>query len=484
MIHSIRQKLFIGVSLLIAFFVLFSWVLNTNYLERYYMSQKSSQLRNNAQEIEALFINPPDDLYLELEMLENYENITILVLNSSFELVYATLSRSGPNIRIDMVLDRLQELTETNYVENISNDPISNMKLLDISRRLSNGSYLIISTPLAPIEASADIANTFFLYTGLATLLLASLVIFAFSRRFTRPILELNDIAQHMARLDFSKTYSVTTQDELGELGRSINSMSEQLSKSIGELREANARLREDIEKERQIDEMRKQFVSNVSHELKTPIALIQGYAEGLKVNVVDNEADKDFYCSVIIDEANKMNKLVKELLDLSQMEAGIFRLEKSPFDLSSLLDKMAAKYKPLFDEKQVNLQMNKAEVIPVNADVIRTEQILTNYINNALNHLNDMRQLKLNVEIREDKVRISLFNSGELIPEDALDKIFTSFYKVDQARSRTDGGTGLGLSVVRAIQEKDNNLYGVENLSGGVRFWFEIDSSDSKQLS
>lgn len=483
MIHSIRQRLFIGGIILIAFFVLFSWVLNTKYLERYYLFQKSSQLRTHAQQIETLINNPPEDLYLQLETLENYENVHILILNSSYELVYATLSRRGPNIRIGMVLDRLQDLTEANYVETITTDPISNMKSLDISRRLNNGFYLILDTPLASIAANADIANTFFLYTGIATLLLAAIAIFVFSRRFTRPILELNDLAQRMARLDFSRTYTDTARDELGELGQSINSMSGQLSKSINELQEANARLKEDIEKERRIDEMRKEFISNVSHELKTPIALIQGYAEGLKVNVVQDEKEKDFYCSVIMDEADKMNKLVKELLDLSQMEAGIFRLEKSPFDLSFLLDRLVAKYKPIFEEKQVDLKVDKPEVIPVNADFIRTEQILTNYINNALSHMDEHRQLKLTTQKHQEKVRVSLFNSGQPIPADALGKIFTSFYKVDQARSRTDGGTGLGLSVVRAIQEKDHNLYGVENLEDGVNFWFELDRADPEQL-
>lgn len=483
MIHSIRQRLFIGVSLLIAFFVLFSWVLNTNYLERYYLYQKSSQLRESAQEIELLFQNKPNDLYLELELLERYENINILILGRNLELEYATFSRRVPNLRIEIVLDQLRQLAENDYAEQISTDAFSEIRSLTFSRRLGNESYLILSTPLAAIEESAAIANTFFLYTGLATLFLATLVVLAFSRRFTRPILELNDIAQHMAKLDFSKTYPVTAKDELGELGRSINSMSDQLSKSIGELQEANARLREDIEKERQIDEMRKEFISNVSHELKTPIALIQGYAEGLKVNVVQDETEKEFYCSVIMDEASKMNKLVKELLDLSQMEAGIFRLEKSPFDLSALLDNIIAKYKPVFVEKEVALEINKDQVIPVNADIIRTEQILTNYINNALTHVNEKKQLQLTVQTCENKVRVSLFNSGEPIPEDALLKIFTSFYKVNQARTRIDGSIGLGLSVVRAIQEKDNNLFGAENVKDGVVFWFELDPSDLQSL-
>lgn len=483
MIHSIRQKLFIGGIILIAFFVLFSWVLNTQYLGRYYLAQKSSQLKTYALQIEALFVTPPDDLYLQLETLEKYENIHIMVLNSSYEVVYNTLSRRGPNFRIGMVLDRLQELTESDYVETTSTDPGSNMRLLDISLRLDNGYYLIMSTPLAPIEASAGIANTFFLYTGIATMFLAALITFLFSRRFTRPILKLNDIAQHMARLDFSQTYDVTTSDELGELGQSINSLSLQLSSSINELQEANARLRKEVEKERQIDEMRKEFISNVSHELKTPLALIQGYAEGLAVNVVQDEAEKNFYCRVIMDEANKMNNLVKELLDLSQMEAGIFRLVKSPFDLSLLLDSVVAKYRPILEEKQVDLEVVKAAAIPVNADIFRTEQILTNYLNNALAHLNEIGQIKLTAVTRENKVRVSLFNSGEPIPAAALGKIFTSFYKVDQARTRTDGGTGLGLSVVKAIQEKDNNLYGAVNLDTGVFFWFELDLANPEQL-
>jgi two-component system sensor histidine kinase VanS len=234
--------------------------------------------------------------------------------------------------------------------------------------------------------------------------------------------------------------------------------------------------LRKDIERERRIDEMRKEFVSSVSHELKTPISLIQGYAEGLKVNVAENQEDKDFYCNVIIDEANKMNRLVKGLLDLSQVEAEVFTLEKVSFDLSDLIDNVMAKYKPIFEEKEVDLEVNKPESLQVVADIIRTEQILTNYLNNALNHMNEQRVIKLEASVLEDKAHISVYNSGEPIPEQALDKVFISFYKCDQARTRTNGSYGLGLAIVRAIQEKDHNKYGVENLPAGVRFWFQLD--------
>lgn len=481
MIHSIRQRLFISVSLLIVFFVLISWIMNTNYLQSYYTAQKTAQLRNEAKSIDKLFNDPPQDIYWELELLERREGISILVLNESLEMEYKTLTRRPNEHRFDMVIGRLPMLRGDEIVEEITKDPFDEARSLNLYQRLSNGYYLILSTPLASIQESAAVANTFFLYTGIATLLLATIVIFFFARRFTKPILELNDIAQHMARLDFSKTYHVSTADELGQLGQNINSMSEQLSKAIGDLQEANAHLREDIEKERRIDEMRKEFVSNVSHELKTPIALIQGYAEGLKVNVVEDQSEKEFYCSVIIDEANKMNKLVKELLDLSQVEAGVFRLEKTQFDLSVLLDRVIAKYKPIFEEKQVCLEISKADSILVHADSIRTEQILTNYINNALNHLDSSRLLKVEAAVLANKIRVSVINSGEPIPDVDLDRIFTSFYKVDRARTRSYGGTGLGLAVVRAIQEKDGNLYGVENLSDGVKFWFDVDMTWSR---
>ena len=478
MIHSIRQKLFLSISLLIIFFVVFSWVLNTHYLERYYVSQKSAQLHDYAREIETLINQQPEDLFLQLELMERYDNLNILVLNNSLELKYATFSRRGPGLRIEMVLGRIQQLKGSDYIEEIALDPFSENRSLNLAMLMKSGDYLLLSTPLAPIQESASIANAFFLYTGIATLLLALLFIFAFSRRFTRPILELQNIAQHMAHLDFSQNYQVTSKDELGDLGQSINSMSAQLSQTIQELQEANARLQKDIEKERQIDEMRKQFISNVSHELKTPITLIQGYAEGLKVNVVQEESEKDYYCSVIIDEADKMNKLVRELLDLSQVETGNFKLVKSPFDLAVLVDKITAKYRPIFEEKQVKPEIIKPEEIMVNADMVRTEQILINYINNALAHVDDRKQLKLMITQQGDKIHISLFNSGEPIPEESLDKLFTSFYKVDQARTRSDGGSGIGLAVVKAIQEKDHNRYGVKNREGGVSFWFELDAA------
>jgi signal transduction histidine kinase len=223
---------------------------------------------------------------------------------------------------------------------------------------------------------------------------------------------------------------------------------------------------------------MRKEFISNVSHELKTPIALIQGYAEGLKVNVNEKQEDKDFYCDVIMDESAKMDKLVKQLLDLSQIDAGYARLEKVDFDIADWANRIIRKNELLIKENNIDMQIEIKQNFVAHADLERMEQIMVNYLVNAINHSDARKLIKVTVQKYEDKGRISVFNSGEPIEPGLLDKIWMSFYKVDQARTRAYGGTGLGLSIVRAIQERHDNRYGAENRDGGVSFWFEVDAT------
>lgn len=477
---SIRAKLFIGLTVVILFFVAFSIFLNNNYLESYYLHQKMDLLDSTAKLIDEQYSGAPEDILLALEGAESTVSVNVLILDSRLQVKYLSLPRRNPDLRSDpslhTIIERYDELIRYGSFNLITRDLRLNADFLNLVYLLNNRDILILSTPLAAIQANAAVANRFFLYTGLATLILGSLAAFLIARRFTQPILEMNRIAQNMSKLDFSQKVEVKSQDELGELGRSLNSLSEQLSRSIAELQAANALLQEEVERERKIDEMRKEFISSVSHELKTPLSLIQGYAEGLKLNVAEDEASKNFYCEVIMDEAVKMDKLVRELLELSQMEAGGFKLEKEVFNLAELMELVLAKYEPRLSEMGIKPQLECEPFIEVNADITRTEQVLVNYLNNALNHIDENKQLRIGVLFTGEKYRVTVFNSGAHIPEEALPKLFTSFYKVDKARTRSYGGTGLGLAVVRAIQELDRNRYGVENQPGGVQFWFELD--------
>jgi signal transduction histidine kinase len=253
--------------------------------------------------------------------------------------------------------------------------------------------------------------------------------------------------------------------------------MSRQLERTITELKAANLELQKDIEKKERIDEMRKEFVSNVSHELKTPIALIQGYAEGLKEGVNDDPESNEWYCEVIMDEAAKMNNMVKKLLNLNQLEFGNNQISMEHFDLSALLDGVLSSFQYMFEQKDVNLIVNKPDTLMVWADEFMIEEVISNYVSNALNHVNGAKVITVEAQSIDGRAVISVKNTGPLIPEDALDKVWIKFYKVDKARTREYGGSGIGLSIVKAIMDSHNKPYGVYNNEDGVTFWFELDA-------
>ncbi|NMC27751.1 MAG: HAMP domain-containing protein [Syntrophomonadaceae bacterium] len=486
---SIRSRLFITVSLLIVFFVAFSWWLNSTYLETYYVNQNKQDLLAAAAAISSEYNGDVSDLYVDLNRLERLSGINILILDANLAVKYSS-SGAGADVPVGVERKRIRQadhlvplitkyqsaLQSGNQVVALSQDPNLDSGLLNIISRLSNGDYLLLSKSLLSLGQSAAVANRFFLFTGLLPILLASGIIYIFARRFTGPILRLNDIAQKMSQLDFTEKYAAVHQDEIGELGKSINSLSDQLDKSISELQAANQKLQQEIEHERKVDEMRRQFISNVSHELKTPIALIQGYAEGLKENVVQDEANRNFYCEVIADEAAKMNKMVLELLDLSQIESGYVPLEKEVFNLTEMIRQMTAKYELILKEGKMKILTEQDGDIWAYADPNRIEQVLANFLNNAINHVDERGEIRIQVKTKDSKALVTVFNTGRPIPEEDQGKIFTSFYKVDKARTRAYGGTGLGLAIVRAILEQHKSAFGTRNLGDGVEFWFDLD--------
>jgi signal transduction histidine kinase len=345
----------------------------------------------------------------------------------------------------------------------------------EVNQRIIHYTILIRSN-YENIQESVTIANTFLAYIGIAVVILGSAAMFIISRSFTKPILELSGIAKRMADLDFEAKYKVKSKDEIGELGSSINLLSDKLESTISELKQANNELLTDIQKKTEIDEMRKEFLSNVSHELKTPLSLIQGYAEGLKENINEDAESRDFYCEVIMDEAGKMNQMVKKLLSLNELEFGSNQISFERFDIVSLIRSVLEATEILFRQKEVTLYFEEKKPVYVWADEYLTEQVLTNYISNALNHVGGQKIIEIKLIPRDDTVRIAVFNTGENIPEEELDKIWIKFYKVDKARTREYGGSGIGLSIVKAIMNSHNRECGVINRPVGVEFWFELD--------
>lgn len=364
------------------------------------------------------------------------------------------------------------------YVQRLGND------YLYLSASLDNGDRILIRSSIDSMERSVNLSNQFYLYISLFMLVAGTVVVYIISRSFTQPILTLAQIATRMAQLDFTTKYRVNRQDEIGVLGNSMNYLSSTLETTLGELKLANAKLKKDLEKQTQIDNMRTEFLSNVSHELKTPIALIQGYAEGLMENINDDEESRNFYCEVIVDEAAKMNNIVKKLLDLNQLEFGENNLNMEHFDVVSVVENLLSSSDILFKQKQVTLDFDAREPVYAWADVYTVEEVFNNYLSNAFNHVDGEKIIRVRIVKDQQHVRVSVFNTGTPIPEEDLPKIWGKFYKVDKAHTREYGGSGVGLSIVKASMDLLGQNYGVFNHEDGVEFWFELDATTGVDIS
>ena len=273
----------------------------------------------------------------------------------------------------------------------------------------------------------------------------------------TRPLKQMSAAAKRFAVGDFESRVYVKTKDEIGELAAAFNEMADFLASSEG---------------------MRRNFIANVSHELKTPIALIQGYAEGLKEGVSDDPESRAFYCDVIMDEANKMNQLVKNLLTLNQLEFGEEEIAFERFDITELIRGIIQSNEILIQQKEAEVRFVCQEPIFVWADEFRVEQVVRNYLSNALNHVENEKIIDIRITKMDgnDKIRVSVFNTGKQIPNEEIEHIWSKFYNVEKARTREYGGHGIGLSIVKAIMDSFQQDYGVVNYENGVAFWFELD--------
>lgn len=376
---------------------------------------------------------------------------------------------------------KVLEETDKLEIRNIKDTETSANYIL-LSGKLDNGYGVYIRIPISSIQESVRISNRFLYLIAGIVIVIGGIAIIYISKTFSSPISELNNIAKKMANLDFSHKYAVTDDDdEINELGESINMMSDKLETTINQLRSTNIELERDIEKKSKIDEMRKSFISDVSHELKTPIALIQGYSEGLLENVNDDPESRKFYAEVILDETNKMDKMVRQLIELTKLEYEKREFNNRTFNIVELEKEIVRTSKVMIDEKQTEVIFETPDKIDVFADDMYLSQIITNYLTNAIKHVKDIdgeKYIKITNVVLQDKqkARVTVFNTGDNISEENLNRIWNRFFKADEARNRDDGGSGIGLSIVRAIMNNYGNDYGVKNKPKGVEFYFEVD--------
>lgn len=508
--QSIRVRFTLIFISLMAIILMGIWSINNLMLESFYIDQKVSALKLAYDQMDFLVMESLEngrtigDEFAGSSSLDSGEQTEagelLKKLNDTYNIMTVIVDGINDKVIVSsardakFMLDKARQyiLGENNHradtIEKAENYTIQ--KTYDARSRTfylecwgfysDNNTIFIMSTPLESIRESVELSNRFLAYVGIVALVFSSVIVYFTTKRITSPILKLANISERMSGLDFDVKYEGKSIDEIGVLGNNMNLLSDKLKETIGELKSANNELQKDIEEKIQIDEMRKDFIANVSHELKTPIALIQGYAEGLTEGMAEDEESRNYYCEVIMDEANKMNKMVRQLLTLTALEFGNDQVALERFDVVELIQGVLSASGIMIQQKNAKIQFDVDHPVYVWADEFKIEEVITNFVSNALNHLDGERVIRIGVQELGDNVKVTVKNTGDCIPENELPNIWVKFYKVDKARTREYGGSGIGLSIVKAIMDSHHKEYGVQNVEDGVEFWIMLDSKDS----
>ena len=490
--HSLRIRFFACIAMAAVVFVAVMITLNLLFFDDYYVLQKKNNLIHVYHDINDSYNSDISILNEKLRTIENNNNIRISIVNKYGQYIYDTMFTNdrgnslrefglGGLLRQTIYIYDTEELQRRGYTFSTINDTDGSTAYIALLGLMDSGDAMILRVPTAALEENQSFNFLFLLISGLLALLACLIAGYFIGNTFTRPVIEMTDVANRMAKLDFSKKYTGHDHDELGELGKSINQMSDHLERAIRDMEQMNTQLQAEIEKKQQIDDMRKEFLINVSHDLKTPIALIQGYAEGLRVGINESEEDKNYYCDIIIDEAKRMNVLVRQLLDLSRLEAGSMVLNIVEIDAYELVEDVIDKTQVMWEEKQQKIDLSGIGDQILYGDYDMLERALMNYVTNAIDHTPQGGKISIATSEDSRHVVVTVRNEGSSLAPEEMEKIWDKFYKLDKSRTRVSGGgSGIGLSIVRAIMTAHQGGCGVRNIENGVEFYLSLPKSVS----
>lgn len=480
----INMQMIGGLVTMILLLVLVIFLLNRLFLSEFYLREKQQTLKNSYEQLNKAAASLQlyqEDYRYTMERLCANDNLSIVVIAPNGRVLIA--SESDTSVMLDQLYGAIfkdeGKIIDTTdfYTLRLQNNAKMKEDYLLLIGSLSDGNMILIRTAVQSMEDAAKVSGRFLLYAALVVCFVGIVYATVFTKKMMEPVHEMNRLAKRMASLDFEASYRTREHpNELDELGEHLNDLSGALEKNIAKLKKANADLRADLKIREENEKMRQEFLSNVSHELKTPLALILGYAEGLVSDVSEDKEERRQYCEVIIDETQKMSRLVSELLTLNELEFSVSDYQPERFDIVEMIYGFLQANQILFDQNGIGISFLNKTPIYVWGDVFRVEQVLTNYLSNAVHYAAGDKHIDIRVEENEAEVCVHVFNSGEPIDEDKLPYIWDKFYKADEARSREYGGSGIGLSVVKAIMESMGKSYGADNYDNGVDFWFTLD--------
>lgn len=493
--HSLSKRLFrITLSLIIALMFL-TYIAQAFFFESFYSYKKTISLVQEVNKFHDLYsfhIDNDLDLYKALQKFENDNNAQVIVTSLDGDIKYLsnnihddkesfdTLTSFGSElINNKDLINEVITYSQTRYTnfENKSSGLRKIGVVSPMSINSKNDSLIFCVASIQPIKEASEVISEFSVYLFYGLITISVILALIYSNLISKPLVNLTNAANKMSDMDFSVVCDTNREDEIGSLAKSLNFLSNNLQASLLDLQKKNKKLEDDIEKERQLEDMRKDFISNVSHELKTPIGIIEGYAEGLKDGIVSGE-DAKMYLETIIDESKKMSVLVTNMLELSKLESGTIKPNFESFNINRLITKVLKKHNPDFEDNKFNVNFNSSSPYSyVYADPFQMEQVLTNIVTNAIKYTPPNNTININIEEGLDKFKISVQNMGISIPEEEINKLFDKFYRIDKSRERTQkNSTGIGLSIVKNILNLHNSEFNLRNIYGGVEFYFYLE--------
>lgn len=461
---SIRIRILSSFTILIVIIALIFSIGVNHFIQRYYYGNKIMDMKEVANSIDTIYntSDSEDEALNRIEYLGYIFEGKIQILDTSTNKIVFENKRlqysEGVIIKEIVYKDQVGLVYETSF-------PVEGARWLIFIDHLESDKYAALQIPIIAIEDTISTLQAFLNILLMITTVVAVILSIILSTNITRPIKELHRVARNIGNLKFDDYYKGLRQDELGELGQELNSISNKLENTINDLYV-------EIQKEKNIDLMRRRFVAQVSHELQTPISIISSYTEALMDGIVEEDEMLEYY-QVIEEEANKMSHIIRDLLELSQLEANTLSFDFNEIHLRPFLSTLIERYRRVIESKNLRFSYTDecTRDVVIQGDALRLEQAITNILNNAIKNSDDL--ITVDVYNEQEVTKITIINSGEPIQANDLTHLFESFYK---GKSRNKSiGTGLGLAIASQIFDKHHIAYNVDNLEHGVCFTIRI---------
>lgn len=484
---SIKRKLISGILLILSTFLLGIFVYNLTF-KNYFEIEKSLEMKKIVLEIEKNIINDANidvnDLILNVSNKNNVEVEIRDVISHNILFSTHRAGKNEENINLMKGLNKFQTIESTQLEDNILKqfvyDKPTGVKFLSINKICKDINYdITIRIPISSIDDAVKKSSMLLLMIFIPITIIIIIFTLIFSKKFTKPIIDIKNKTVKIINLDFSDSIEIKSNDEVSELAESVNVLSNKISDTLSQLNNKNLELTNMIEKERKNHELRREFISSVSHELKSPIAVISGYAQILNEGIIQDVDEVKNYINIINEESNRMNVIVSDLLDLYKFQSNTFKLNINKVCIDKLIENIIFKNAIIFKNNNIDLNIDLQNSF-VLGDKIRLEQVIQNYINNAISHVDNNKKIIISTRKEDNYISIYVFNSGIPIAKENIKKIWNGFVRVDKVRNYKEKRVGLGLAIVSQITRLHNGKCGVKNKENGVEFYIRLKALDN----